>query len=127
MGDRARPDVIAEGGEFEFVDEADGAAGGLDGDGGTGARDAFAAAGEPRGGGLDGCDAFEPFDAVVDVDVASVEDEIDAPEGLDDLWRGCGAHGGDVGVGDEAEFHWCRVARGVARWGFIGGFCRKDA
>ena len=39
------------------------------------------------------------------VDVAGVDDEVDALEGGFDFGGWFGPHGGDVGVGDEADFH----------------------
>ena len=98
-------DVVGVVAEVEFVDDADGVAFDLDGDGLADAGGAFADVVEAVGGGFDGGDLFEPVDAVFGVDVAGVDDEVDALEGGFDFGGWFGAHGGDVGVGDEADFH----------------------
>ena len=92
-------------GPLDVVDHADGDPADVDDTGGVGEAVAglhgvFVAADSQDG--RDGLEVVENADAF---QVAAVEDEVDAMQGLEDLVGQVATAAGGVGVGDEADFH----------------------
>lgn len=114
-------------GPLDVVDHADGHVFEVDDAGGVGQAAAgfhgvFVAAYGQHGG--DGLEVVEDAEAL---EVAAVEDQVDAGQGLQDPLGQVAAAAGGVGVGDDADFHW-RVTwlpvRGVGPGYYRGGRIR---